>query len=247
MKNTAIKAVVREYWKKSAEQYDKFHKLEREHVSWKEFLRTTIPPEVGLEVLDVGTGTGVIALALAAAGQRVTALDLTAEILEKAKANAGRRGLAVDFRIGDAENLPFEDNTFEVVINRWLLWTLPAPEKAISEWQRVLKPGGRLIIIDGNWWDFRKSWAKRIWYHFLATPLILITERRCAWKGYGHLEQHLPMTFKKRPKTDVELLEYFGFTGVETKTVPIPVAQTFTMRLKYGYQGGQFLVQGVKA
>jgi len=247
LESTAVKGLVREYWKKSAVRYNKAHQSEREHGSWKELLKTILGPAGGLKVLDVGTGTGVIALALAAAGQQVTALDLTAEMVEKAKANAERRGLVVDFRIGDAEKLPFADNTFDVVISKWLLWTLPTPEKAVSEWQRVLRRGGRLIIIDGNWWDFRKSWAKRVWYHLLAMPLVLITERRYAWNSYGHLVQHLPMLSRKRPEADVELLEHFGFVGVEAQTVDIPIAQTFISWLKYGYQGGQFLVKGVKA
>lgn len=246
LKNTAVKTATMKYWQESAVRYNKAHQSEREHISWKEFFATLLGPAAGLEVLDVGTGTGVVALALAAAGHKVTALDLTAEMLEKAKANAVRRDLSVDFKIGDAEKLPFESNTFDVVTNKWLLWTLPDPEKAISEWQRVLKPGGRLIIIDGNWWDFRKSWAKRAWYHFLSMPLILITERRYAWNSYGHLVQHLPMISKKRPEADVEMLERLGFTGVEIKTVPIPIAQTFIRQLKYGYQGGQFLVKGVR-
>ncbi len=247
MKDTAVKALTREYWKKSAVRYNKAHQSEREHNSWKEFLKTLLGPAGGLEVLDVGTGTGVIALALAATGQRVTALDLTEEMVEKAKVNAERRGLAIDFRIGDAEKLPFADNTFDVVINKWLLWTLHAPEKAISEWQRVLKPSGRLVIIDGNWYDFRKSWARLAWYHLLAMPLILITERRYAWNSYEHLVQRLPMLSRKRPEADVELLEHFGFVEVETQAVDIPIAQTFIRWLKYGYQGGQFLVKGIKA
>jgi ubiquinone/menaquinone biosynthesis C-methylase UbiE len=247
LESTKIKTVVREYWRKSAERYDKYHKTEEEYITWKEFLKTVIPSEVGLRVLDVGTGTGVIALPLAATGHNVTALDLTAEMMEKAKANARQRGLAIDFRIGDAEKLPFADNTFDVVINKWLLWTLPNPEKAISEWHRVLKPGGCLIIIDGNWWDFRKSWTKQTWHHFLAMPLILITEGR--WdKDYEHKHlQHLPMTSKKRPEADVELLEDFGFVAVEAQALDIPIAQTFIMWLKYGYQGRQFLAKGVKA
>jgi len=246
LESTTVKAAIREYWEKSAKRYDKAHQSEREHTSWKELLKTLLGGATGLEVLDIGTGTGVIALALAAAGHQVIALDLTAEMVEKAKVNAGRRGLVIDFRIGDAEKLPFEDNTFDAVINKWLLWTLPDPEKAVSEWQRVLKPGGHLVIIDGNWWNFRKSWAKRAWYHFLAMPLILITEQRYAWKSYGHLTQYLPMISKKRPEADIELLGRFGFTGVKTKTVPIPIAHTFIGWLKYGYQGGQFLVKGVK-
>jgi ubiquinone/menaquinone biosynthesis C-methylase UbiE len=100
LENTAVKTFAREYWKKSAVRYNKAHQSEREHTSWKELLKALLGPAGGLEVLDVGTGTGVIALALAAAGQRVTALDLTAEMVEKAKANAGRWGLVVDACFG---------------------------------------------------------------------------------------------------------------------------------------------------
>ncbi len=49
--------------------------------------------------------------------------------------------LSIDFQTGDAEHLPFEANTFDVVVSRNLVWTLPAPETAMREWHRVLKPG----------------------------------------------------------------------------------------------------------
>jgi len=246
LENATVKTLVREYWKKSALRYDKVHQSEWEHTVWKELIKTLLGQAGGLKVLDVGTGTGAIALPLADAGHIVTALDLTTEMLEKAKANAQQQGLTIDFKIGDAENLPFEDNTFDVVINKWLLWTLPDPEKAIIEWRRVLKPGGCIVIIDGNWWGFRKSWVKRFWYHFIAMPLVLITERRCAWNDYKHLMPHLPMLSLKRPEADLELLERFGFVEVNAQVVDIPIAKTFIRWLKSGYQGGQFLVKGVK-
>jgi len=54
---------------------------------------------------------------------------------------------------GDAEALPFRSSCFDVVASRHLLWTLPDPGKALAEWMRVLRPGGRILAIDGNWFD----------------------------------------------------------------------------------------------
>lgn len=68
-----------------------------------------------------------------------------------ARGKAERLGLEIDFREGDAENLPFADDAFDGVACRHLLWTLPNPEKAIREWVRVIRPGGRIVVIDGVW------------------------------------------------------------------------------------------------
>ena len=62
--------------------------------------------------------------------------------------------LNVKFQYGDADELPFENNVFDAVINRHVFWTMSDPEKAAAEWARVLKPGGKLVIIDGDWNHF---------------------------------------------------------------------------------------------
>jgi ubiquinone/menaquinone biosynthesis C-methylase UbiE len=70
-------------------------------------------------------------------------------MLEIARRKAAERGFAVRFEEADAENLPFAAASFGLVISRHVLWTLPHPEAAIDEWKRVLRPGGRLAIVDG--------------------------------------------------------------------------------------------------
>jgi ubiquinone/menaquinone biosynthesis C-methylase UbiE len=70
-------------------------------------------------------------------------------MLVEARHKAAARHLAVRFEEGDAEQLPFAPGSFDLVISRHVLWTLPHPEAAIDEWLRVLRPGGRLAIIDG--------------------------------------------------------------------------------------------------
>jgi ubiquinone/menaquinone biosynthesis C-methylase UbiE len=102
------------------------------------------------KILDVGSGTGYVSLILARLGHEVTGIDFSHEMLALSSTKAKKMGLKVRFIEGDAENIPLPSGSFDVVINRHLLWTLPNPKKAIREWTRLCKPGGKLIIIDGT-------------------------------------------------------------------------------------------------
>lgn len=95
-----------------------------------------------LNMLDVGTGTGFVALLAAALGHRVTAIDWSETMLDQAKAKAQEQQLTVQFAQGMTESLPFEDGRFQLVTARHVVWTLSEPEQAFAEWHRVLKPGG---------------------------------------------------------------------------------------------------------
>ena len=94
-------------------------------------------------MLDAGCGTGILSLELAGRGHRVTGIDYAPEMLALAKEKANAAGAAIRFEHADAEALPFAPASFDLVITRHVLWTLPHPEAAIIEWTRVLRPGGR--------------------------------------------------------------------------------------------------------
>jgi len=121
-----------------------------EYRVWVESVRAGLPSAPS-DVLDVGTGTGFMALIVAALGHRVTAIDLSSQMLDLARATAEERGLAVRFGSGDAVDPDFPPASFDVVINRHLLWTLREPERAMRNWRRLLRPGGRTVAIDGFW------------------------------------------------------------------------------------------------
>jgi SAM-dependent methyltransferase len=100
----------------------------------------------GQRVLDVACGTGVVAITAARIGAKVTGLDLTPELLERARENSGVAEVEVDWREGDAEALPFQDGAFDVVLSQFGHMFAPRPEVAIGEMLRVLKPGGTIAF-----------------------------------------------------------------------------------------------------
>jgi ubiquinone/menaquinone biosynthesis C-methylase UbiE len=102
-------------------------------------------------VLDVATGGGHVAFALAPYAAEVVALDLTQPMLEVARKEASARGLAnISYVEGDAQALPFEDASFDVVACRHAPHHFPKVQEAVREWARVLKPGGKLLLVDST-------------------------------------------------------------------------------------------------
>jgi ubiquinone/menaquinone biosynthesis C-methylase UbiE len=103
-------------------------------------------PLRGKRVLDVGTGDGTYAIEAAERGAIVTALDLEREMLDAAQARAASRGVEVTLQQGRAEQLPFEDASFDVVIAVTVLCFVPDAQRAVGEMARVLVPGGRVVL-----------------------------------------------------------------------------------------------------
>ena len=99
------------------------------------------------DVLELGVGTGRN-LSFYPPGVRLTAIDLSPAMLEVARRRAQELGRAVDLRLGDAERLEFADGSFDSVVITLVLCTVPSPGRAIAEVRRVLRPGGRVILLE---------------------------------------------------------------------------------------------------
>lgn len=101
----------------------------------------------GEKVLDVGCGTGVVAVTAARRGAIVSGLDLTPALLEHARENERIAECgSIEWTEGDAEQLPYPDESFDVVLSQFGHMFAPRPEVALSEMRRVLRPGGRIAF-----------------------------------------------------------------------------------------------------
>ncbi|MBM3217128.1 MAG: methyltransferase domain-containing protein [Candidatus Rokubacteria bacterium] len=155
----AVKQQVAAHWNRRAATFDEDfgHSIRTpaERAAWDRILDLVVPPGP-LDTLDVGCGTGFLSFEVAARGHRVTGIDFAPAMIAEARQKADARRApepgtrTIRFEEGDAESLRFASQTFDLVISRHLLWTLAHPEAAIDEWIRVLRPGGRLVVVDGQ-------------------------------------------------------------------------------------------------
>ena len=116
---------------------------------WRNRLIKSIHPQKDHIVLDVATGTGDVAFKLAPKTEKVTGIDIASNMIDLANKKKDKKKLLnVDFLVGDAENLPFEDSTFDVITISYGYRNISDQPKALKEFNRILKKEGRLFILE---------------------------------------------------------------------------------------------------
>lgn len=106
----------------------------------------------GSRVLDVGCGPGLLSIVMSGHGAVVTGIDYSDKMIAQARRNSESKGLPAEFVRMDAQRMGFDDCSFDAVVSRDVLWSLPEPEKAYAEMVRVLRPGCNGFVIDGNYY-----------------------------------------------------------------------------------------------
>ena len=226
MQNASLASIISEnlaYWTGRAAGYSEVNQVElstAQREKWSRCLRAEIshcfpgtPPE-DLRVLEVGTGPGFFAILLCEAGYDVTAVDLTPAMLEEARKNAGPLAGRIRFLEMNAESPDFPDGCFDVVVSRNLTWNLPHPDRAYTEWARVLKHGGLLLNFDANWYaylfdedaqtayeqDRVNSAEQGVWDQNVGENFDVMED----------IARRIPLSDIRRPAWDLNLLDRLG-------------------------------------
>ncbi len=181
--------------------------------------------EPGVQLLDIACGTGQIALPAAKAGAQATGVDIAPKWIEQARIRAREEGLEVQFDEGDAEDLMYDDNSFDLVVSLIGAMFAPRPEHVAAEMLRVCRPGGRIVM--GNWTPegFIGQMFKRTGKHvpppsLMPSPLLWGKEetiRERLKKGVAELQltkRIYPFSYPFPPSEVVEFYaQHFGPTN----------------------------------
>ena len=196
-----IKELVRQHWDWRAAEFDKeaSHGLlnDTQSRAWHELI-SRIAGAVTLDVLDVGCGTGFLSLLLAELGHRVTGIDVAGAMLARARSKAAAHSLAVDFRYADAEAPELPASSFDLIVERHVLWTLPHPASALDSWRNLLRRNGRLVLIEGHWEGMKPH------------------------DEYTEIHAHLPLFGGRAENEIAELIRSRDFSSVTTEPLMDP-------------------------
>lgn len=217
---TVSQELVTDHWNNRARSY-RFN-INRDFLRngvdgrWRELLAEAIGESTPLKVMDAGCGPAVLTRLLLDLGHEVAAVDVSEKMLEAAREIVGACDGRVTFHQAGVADLPFEDECFDLIISRYVVWTLPDPVKALKEWGRLLKPGGRIGIIDGNWYyHYYRSRLGRLWADMNGLFYKVRSGFDPGQKLATNYALELPTTHVLRPHWDLGVLAGLGFEDVK--------------------------------
>jgi SAM-dependent methyltransferase len=186
-----------------------------------------LQPQAGEQWLDVATGTGAVARMAARGGADVTGLDLAPDLIETAREQTEAEGLSIQFDVGDAEALPYEDASFDTVVSTFGVMFAPDHAAVARELARVTRPGGRLGL--ASWTeDSGVGDIFRVMKPFQAAPPPQGVGNPFGWGDEGHVRELLGGDFdlelevidtEHRPSSGEEAWEIFSTSYGPTKTL----------------------------
>ncbi|GAA4230052.1 ubiquinone/menaquinone biosynthesis C-methylase UbiE [Sagittula marina] len=222
--NRNLRDEIREYWSDRAATFDEEpgHRIDdgAEMAAWESLFRRHLGDGDGRALLDLASGTGEIARLCQRLGFTVTGLDWAEPMLERARAKLPD----VPFIQADAERTTLPPASMDVIVTRHLVWTLVDPAAAFDEWFRVLRPGGALLIVDGDF--VSRGWIYRMLARLMTPKPQSATPTANSLRHRDILSR---VHFSEGARVDyvVPMLKAAGFDPIvsDTRLTPIHRAQ----------------------
>lgn len=229
------------YWSRRSDSFMEQRRAELNSpmaARWMREIRALIPTERKLKILDVGCGTGFFTILMARQGHEVIGIDLTPEMIDHSIRLAKEEQADCNFLVMDAENLEFENETFDLVISRNLTWTLPDVEQAYQEWKRVLKKDGILLNFDANYGASNFADTSHLpenhAHHTLGDNMMEECEE---------IKRQLPISSFVRPAWDLDVL---GQMGMERFSVDLGISKRIYMEKDEFYNPTPMFMLGAR-
>jgi ubiquinone/menaquinone biosynthesis C-methylase UbiE len=263
MKYMNLQKEINDYWSKRADEFSSCRIKDLEGFQrkiWTDIISEAISDGSGLRALDVGTGAGFYSFLLCDLGFEVTGIDYSRNMINNAVANSKNLGYNnIKFIEMDAQNLQFEDESFDFIISRNVTWTLPDPKRAYEEWCRVLAPGGKIMNFDANYGhDFNlaeksgenymemQNWCCSSYNRRLQSEELIRQRNNFAAKLY--------ICNFTRPQWDVDILIKNGINKITINTDISKRVYADTQKIpkllkgnkKYGSDSTMFMVYAIK-
>ncbi|WP_411683151.1 class I SAM-dependent methyltransferase [Clostridium thailandense] len=262
-----LKEKINDYWSKRADEFGECRLKDLEGFQrkiWTDIISELVPSGKGLRALDIGTGAGFYAFLLYDLGFEVTAVDYSQNMIDNAIKNSEKLGYKhIKFIKMDAQDLKFQDESFDLIISRNVTWTLPDPKKAYEEWCRVLVLGGKIMNFDANYgqgfklaeetgqsYKEMQNWSQSTYNRTLQSEE-LISQR-------NDFAKQLYICDIIRPQWDVDILLQNGISKIIIDTEissrvyvdmqgrEVEANNSNNGKRKFGSDSNMFMVYGIK-
>ena len=212
---------ISDYWNERSEGYDAQVKKEESEGAFEAYLEY-LDDVNGKDVLDIGCGPGFFAVELARRGARVTAVDISPEMLQKTRQRAQAAGVDVQVLQADCQALDFGEGCFDLICSRNVVWNLAWPREAYEAWWKMLRSDCRIVVFDGNHYRhyFDEAYARARQAPVPKDNHIMLG---VSPERIDQIARMLPMGQVDRPGWDWSTFVEFGAGSVEA--VPLTFIQ----------------------
>ncbi len=241
------------YWDSRARGYNLMTRLELHNTKHYEHLIGSLVP-IGrkADVCDMGTSCGFMAIIAAKMGHNVVGIDKLPKMIYYARKNAQELGVEVDFKVGNMSSLKYPKESFDLIIAKSSIWCLDDPVATIKHWVSLLKPGGHILIIDGNYYldNFDKDYEAKRHLEEMKKSEESGLHGQTNMDSVNFLEireiaKDLPACSMRRPGWDLSVLLGLGLDNV---FVNLEGKKPYTVNTRSGYMilPGSFVVTARK-